>query len=199
MNEKSTIGISPVSLNQFRRQFVVEQIDFLFKQPQIARRLRMEEYPKLAILEELISFSGHTNITALHRNTIELTKDPDLSKRGDCIIGVCASKACRDLSTELKSCIQSGKELEFELSVENEVFRFSGKGDRALSLLDDKEIVLRKSDYLSERTAALSCSAAAQDIPRPMISKLKNPLTKGLLLIRALPFEPANEFHWSLP
>jgi uncharacterized protein len=165
----------------------------------MARRLMMKENSKLAIMEEMISFSGHSNISALHKNTIELTKDPDLSTRGDCIIGVSASRACRDLSTELKGCIQRGNALEFELRVENEVFHFSGRGDSALSLQDEKEIVLRKSDYLSERTAALSCSAAALDIPRPMISKLKDPFTKGLLLIRALPFEPANEFHWSLP
>src|SRR3989339_697243 len=38
----------------------------------------------------LISFFifGHKNIKATHRNTLEFTKDAEVSARGDCILGI---------------------------------------------------------------------------------------------------------------
>ena len=31
---------------------------------------------------------GHKNMLAIHKNTLEFTKDKELTKRGDCIVGV---------------------------------------------------------------------------------------------------------------
>ncbi|MBI4257384.1 MAG: DUF371 domain-containing protein, partial [Thaumarchaeota archaeon] len=47
--------------------------------------------------ETIISFSGDPNITATHEKTFEITKDSAIYGKGDCIIGVAASKACADL------------------------------------------------------------------------------------------------------
>ncbi|MEM2324735.1 MAG: DUF371 domain-containing protein, partial [Archaeoglobaceae archaeon] len=41
---------------------------------------------------EILAF-GHSNITAKHRTTFEITKDQEISKRADCVIGVKASKS----------------------------------------------------------------------------------------------------------
>ncbi|HIP58595.1 MAG TPA: DUF371 domain-containing protein, partial [Archaeoglobus profundus] len=38
-------------------------------------------------MKEVITAWGHPNITAKHRTTLEITKDEELSIRGDCIIG----------------------------------------------------------------------------------------------------------------
>ncbi|MEM4523515.1 MAG: DUF371 domain-containing protein, partial [Archaeoglobaceae archaeon] len=40
---------------------------------------------------------GHPNITAKHPSTVEVTKDPEISKRADCVIGVKADKSISDL------------------------------------------------------------------------------------------------------
>ena len=53
-------------------------------------------------MEEEITFYGHKNVLSLHARTIEVTKDSNLTKNGDCIIGVSANKACNDLDIALK-------------------------------------------------------------------------------------------------
>ena len=52
----------------------------------------------LTVIERIYAW-GHENIMCTHRTTIEITRDKNMSKRGDCIIGVNASKACIDLSS----------------------------------------------------------------------------------------------------
>ena len=49
-----------------------------------------------------IQFSGHENIRSNHKKTIEITKEAELTLRGDCIIGVCATSSCFDLPSSLK-------------------------------------------------------------------------------------------------
>ncbi|MEM5832867.1 MAG: DUF371 domain-containing protein, partial [Candidatus Aenigmatarchaeota archaeon] len=44
----------------------------------------------------------------------------------------------------------------------------------ALKLTNDKSIVIRKSDYIDDRTAAILSTKAAIDIDRRIIEKLKN-------------------------
>ena len=48
--------------------------------------------------DDEILFYGHPNVRCLHQRTIEVTTDSHLTLRGDCIIGVRASKACKDLN-----------------------------------------------------------------------------------------------------
>jgi hypothetical protein len=132
---------------------------------------------------EMIYFYGHPNILSLHRNTIEVTKDSEISKRADCIIGVRATKACADFNDYLKRHIQSGGALRFEIRVKNEKFEFIGKGNQDLDLTDEHELVLRKSNFSSHRTGGVMCSAAAVDIPRSLIDKLKSRTSVGALII----------------
>jgi uncharacterized protein len=135
---------------------------------------------------DIIVFHGHSNILGLHRNTIEVTKDKEITTRADCIIGVQASKACADLSGVLRDHIRVGGRLFFEIEVDGFSFAFSGKGHEALDLSDRRELVLRKSEYVSSRTAAIGCNAAAKDIPRPMIKTLQEPYKAGTLRILAI-------------
>lgn len=153
-----------------------------------------------ADLTETIRFQGHRNILGLHRNTIEVTKDDEITRRADCIIGVRATKACSDLSDPMKRYIQSGGLLSFEIIVGEQRFAFQGKGSNTLNLIDDRELVLRRSDFSSERTGAIGCSAAAMDIPRSVIEKLQNPNSNGRLKITAFPDQKEEDgMIWSLP
>lgn len=44
-------------------------------------------------MEFTVRFMGHRNITAKHRTTLEITKDEEITRKADCIIGVRADKA----------------------------------------------------------------------------------------------------------
>ncbi|MEM2818033.1 MAG: DUF371 domain-containing protein, partial [Archaeoglobaceae archaeon] len=44
-----------------------------------------------------VSAFGHPNISAKHRTTLEVTKDNEISKRADCIIGVNANKSVSEI------------------------------------------------------------------------------------------------------
>ena len=64
------------------------------------------------MVQDEIIFYGHPNVRSTHTRTIEITKAPTLSLRGDCIIGVNANKACRDLKPTLKHFKFIGQDLD---------------------------------------------------------------------------------------
>lgn len=133
-----------------------------------------------------IEFFGHKNIRALHKTTLEITKEENLTPKGDCIIGVAASAAVSDFPSWLKSDIKGGKKLTFTIIVNKSEFSFDGYGSHFLSLSDPIELVIRKSDYISARTAAIKSNASAVDIPRDIIKKLKEENATGKMEIRTV-------------
>ena len=131
-----------------------------------------------------VEFRGHPMVRSLHRNTIEVTREPHLTIRGDCIIGVSADKGLTDLSSALRDAISSdGSKLVISIEVPPDTFVVSATGGSALTLENPHEMVIRKSTFASPRTLALNADAAAKDLPRNMVERLRNPETKGLLRI----------------
>ena len=137
-------------------------------------------------MNDVIVFRGHPNNLATHRNTIAVTKDPEISKRADCIVGVSATKGCENLGESLKRHIQSYGLLSIVIAVEDLSFSFNGRGRSDLQLSDSRELVLRKSEFVSPRTAAVFCNAAAIDVPRKIIEKLQDPKAVGTLSLTAV-------------
>ena len=136
------------------------------------------------MIQDEITFTGHPNILSTHAKTIEITKASTLSPRGDCIIGVNASKACRDLKPSLKRLLQQADlAVKIEIEVNDLSFAIDGSSDSRLSLLNDHEIVIRKSDFVCPRTAAIRCNKASSDIPRDIVQLLGRPHMQGLLRI----------------
>ncbi len=74
----------------------------------------------------------------------------------------------------------------FVIRVEDLEFGFQGFGSENLPLTDETEIVLRKSEFISPRTLAIQCDAAAIDVPREMVNLLKDPGTIGSLEIKVI-------------
>ncbi len=140
-----------------------------------------------AEIRDRIEFAGHRNIIGLHFNTLELTTESEISKKADCIIGVASSKSCSTLFPDVRTHLRLGLKVLFNLRVRDLSFSFAGRGDKKLELADEKELVLRKSTFVSVRTCAIECTAAAIDIPRPIIRSLKNPAVRGVLEIRCIP------------
>jgi hypothetical protein len=138
------------------------------------------------IFSQTIRFRGHQNVLGTHRNTLEITMDQNISRRADCIIGVEASCGCAGLNAEIKNHIKAAGHLQFEIFIKGLSYVFTGRGSPDLGLLDPHEMVFRKSNFVSSRTAAISCSAAAINVPRDIIRLLQNPQNFGVMKILAL-------------
>lgn len=137
-------------------------------------------------VEDKVHFFGHRFITSRHGTTFEITKAEELTPKGDCVIGVRADKACVDLDERLKSLLRTeGCRVEFEFLVGGERFFVHAYGSPRLTLIDPKDIVVRKSSFICGRTLAIRADKAAADFPRSMISKLKEEKAKGVMVVRA--------------
>ena len=131
-----------------------------------------------------IQFSGHKNIRSNHKKTIEITKEADLTLKGDCIIGVCATSSCFDLPGSLKEKLQDPKsKVRFLIKVEEHEFIVEGRGHEDLTFSHTEDIVIRKSDFVSPRTLAVNCDKASDLLPREMVTLLQDPKAKGTFTI----------------
>ena len=132
---------------------------------------------------------GHPNITAKHKTTLEFTKDKELSLRGDCIIGVRA-----DFNLQLiKNFISQLKKNKIKIIIElekpplkktikknsllknknNQKIKEEIKAEVNPDFNSDKEMVIRKSDFVDERTFAVRSDKGAFELRREFIEHLK--------------------------
>ncbi|RLG64562.1 DUF371 domain-containing protein, partial [archaeon] len=110
----------------------------------------------------------------------EVTKDTYLTPKGDCIIGIKADKALSDLSDELKNALKRRDAIvKLKLKVDDIEDEVTAYGNPRLILSSKKDAVVRKSDYICERTLAIKADKAAMDIDRRLVEKLR----KGKKLI----------------
>ena len=136
------------------------------------------------MLVEEIEFNGHPEVRAEHKTTMEITTEKHLTEKGDCIIGVNAKVACNTLNYNIKEEIQKdNNKITIELIVDNMKFKTKEMGRSKLSIKHKKDMVLRKSAFRCTRTIGINAENAAIDVPREMISKLRNPNVKGLFRI----------------
>ena len=114
---------------------------------------------------------GHPNILGTHKTTLEFTKDSELSLKGDCIIGV---KADFDLR-KLKNLVEKNKNGKIKITIETEGKKISETINAELNsgFNDEKEIVIRKADFVSQRTLAMRSNKAAFELRRDLIGFLK--------------------------
>jgi hypothetical protein len=131
-----------------------------------------------------IPFRGHKNILSLHEKTLEITKEPDLTINGDCIVGINADLACKDLPENFKkNAMSDDAKITFTIKAGKHSFSIHGNGSKKLTLKHPKDIVLRKSAFVCTRTLAIKCDKASSDIPREMIHVLQNPKIIGKMII----------------
>ena len=132
-----------------------------------------------------IPFSGHKNVLATHKKTIEITCDSNLTPRGDCIAGVSADHACDDIPPALKDALRDPQRTVYiSITVDGHKFDVVGKGHNMLTLTHKHDIVIRKSTFVCSRTLAVGCDKASDDIPDEMRHALQNPDARGMFTIR---------------
>jgi len=113
------------------------------------------------------SATGHKNITTTHATTLEFTKDNHVTKSGDCILGINATFDLKELKKfltqkQIHIIIQSENIKETMIAVPNPQFA------------DERELVIRTTDFKSPRTFATHATKAAKDIDRELTKKQKN-------------------------
>lgn len=133
-----------------------------------------------------INATGHPFIQCTHSTTIELTKDNYLTKKGTCILGINASKACYDLNPVLKNKILKGAKIEIEIKVGEMNDSFYGYGSKNLTLLSKKDIVFRKSSYICDRTILINCSKSSIDLNRNFIKNFTSTKQKITIIFREI-------------
>jgi hypothetical protein len=118
---------------------------------------------------------GHENIQATHRTTFEITKESTLTKRGNCIIAVSATKGAVDLPLTVKEAMRS-EGAQITITIEagelKEVVR--ARGSRQLMFTHPTDFVVRKSNYVCSRTLAIRADKAANDFSRKLVAKIKD-------------------------
>ena len=118
---------------------------------------------------------GHKNVTSRHKSTFEITKDPELTLSGDCIVGVDMDRTMLDFPDEFKEMIaDSNTKITVDLKTENGHDEITGFGHEDLTLTHPTDIVIRKSDFTCSRTLMIKADKAARDLDEKLIDDLKN-------------------------
>ncbi|MBQ03587.1 hypothetical protein CL673_02595 [Candidatus Bathyarchaeota archaeon] len=137
--------------------------------------------------EDSFTAWGHANITSKHSTTIMVTTDKYLSRKGDCILAVHAERGLKDISPELKDIIKNEKaEVIFIMETGNQSLVVRGKGHPRLTLASPSDIVIRKSNFICNRTLMIKADKSSSDIPLEFVSLLHNHHSKVNIKIRGI-------------
>ena len=115
-------------------------------------------------------------ITATHPSTLEITTDDHLTPRGDCIVAIRATCGLREFPSRIKKAL-SNDNVRGMLTIEAQgtVFKVEGRGSTKLSFLHSRDIVVRKSSFVSERTLMVNADKSAGNIPERLVQFLQRP------------------------
>jgi hypothetical protein len=119
---------------------------------------------------------GHVNVLATHQTTLQFTKDPYLSRKGNCIIAVSADKTMSDLNPVLKESFrQEDSRISILIEAGGAAETVHARGSSRLILSHPTDFVIRKGNYVCSRTLAIHADKAAADLSRTLVKKLKDP------------------------
>lgn len=130
-------------------------------------------------IREVIFARGHENILATHETTLEITKEPNLSKKGNCVIAVSANKSLNDLSLKFKDNLRrEDSKVTILIEAGRMAETVNASGDPSLILTHPSDLVVRKSSYICNRTLAVKADRASCDLSRILVEKLRNPMQR---------------------
>ena len=112
---------------------------------------------------------GHPNLLGTHKTTLEFTKEKELSLKGDCIVGV---KADFDLE-KIKELLQISKNKKIKIILEIDGKKEEINAEINPDFNSGKEMVIRKTDFISERTFAIRADKSALELKRQIVKLLK--------------------------
>ena len=112
---------------------------------------------------------GHPNVLATHKSTLEITKDTELTKNGDCIVAVSADFSLAEVKKIISSCKDGRIKLTLSAAGISETVVANVNKDFS----SEHEIVLRTGGFSSERTLGTRSDKAAWNLGKGLIEKLK--------------------------
>jgi len=144
-------------------------------------------------ITEVIHARGHENIQATHKTTFEITREKALTKRGDCVVAVDATKGAVGLYPRFKEAAKKeGARIAITIEAGGLKEVVNAKGSPRLLFLHPTDLVVRKSDYVCGRTIAIRADKAAIDISRKIVEKLRDPYQRVRI---TLTVEDVSEFR----
>lgn len=108
---------------------------------------------------------GHENILGTHRNTLEFSKDSELSVNGNCIVGVEADFEFDKLAEFLKF-----EKVRFVLRVDELTDEFFCEPNKGYTSKD--ELVIRLGTFESDRTFGLNSEKGSLFLSRDLMKAL---------------------------
>lgn len=133
---------------------------------------------------DVVEFKGHPMVRSTHPTTIEVTTEEYLTEQGDCIIGVGADKGCGQLDAEVREMLRKeGSKVKVSIFAGGLSFVIHARGNPRLELTHLHDIVVRKSEFISDRTLAVGADASSLDIPRGIVRALRSPAARGRMEI----------------
>jgi len=135
---------------------------------------------------EIVRASGHPKIRATHATTLEITKEAQLTDRGNCIVAVDASKGAMDLSLEFHNLVKNNSTIiKLTLKAENLSETVTGRGDPRLTLDHPRDLVARRSAYVCSRTIMLEADKSSSDLSRELVGAIRDPHTEITIILEA--------------
>ena len=112
------------------------------------------------------------------------TKDIHVSKKGDCIVALSAEKSVADLNSQFKQELRKPN-AKVTITIEAGDFKEEIKalGSPNLCLCHQTDTVIRKSDYVCNRTLAICADKSSVDLPRALVEKLQDPKQKVKVIL----------------
>ena len=130
-----------------------------------------------------VSALGHPNVRATHETTLEVTKEPGVTRRGDCIVAVGADKGCSDLAPGLRrALVTDGSRVVIKIFCGGEEDVVVAEGSGRLTLSSPVSMVVRKSGYVCGRTLAVRANKAAADLSRALIGQVARGLPVSVVI-----------------
>ena len=124
---------------------------------------------------------GHPNILATHKTTLEFTKDSHLTLKGDCIVGVNADFDLDELRQFIERLTKSSNKkisITIKAIIKNKKVEDTIFAEINNNFNNNHELVIRKTDFASDRTFAINADKAACDFSKEIVKELKNPKTR---------------------
>ena len=122
-----------------------------------------------AVVTVRLVAAGHPAVTGRHGKTLELTTDPDITARASCVLGTSADPLPGGLE-RLRGRVR------VRLAVGDLTAVVEGEVNPAYA--STSRLVVRRSDVLDPDTFLVNASAAAADLDRALVARLRDPAAR---------------------
>ena len=127
---------------------------------------------------------GHPNIQGTHKTTLEFTKDGEVSLKGNCIVGVKADFELEKIKKFIKN--YKNKRITIKIKTISKYKKMQAIIEAELNpdFNSNKEFVIRKTNFVSDRTFAIKADNASFNLNKGLINFLKEKKNKISVIIK---------------